>query len=374
MEMEIHNQINLDMSKKSQYSPVRIKDPLSDHYLVKILPTQGFDIHLTPSMGSVVVEPNSNFLYLAEKTIVEDNSIYRFKQKFDLSEWAEISKAYLGSISINAEKVQSLINLCIMLESKKVQDIVTVINPKRDEIRLEPGEILEVVLFDKALSPNMVWESQFVPSGNGNGLRYELSDEKVVKPLVSKHNNILRRCPDENQLETHFWFKHDFSSGVAVSTIDDGIYDVGMLVFDAGPDNTFRQELIIKLVVKNKKTNNSSVIKTNSTGKIINPPNTSIVQSNTKILKTEEYDYNSYTGYNANNVNWDKNRRKHVHVSDPYDSTKKKKVKLKEKKTESFEDGCNVMFYEDGNIIGGTYSTEPEDDKASESEDGYYGM
>ena len=175
------------------YNPVRVKDPMSDNYVVLLHPNQGFDLYLTSAFVTPNLTIRSGFLRLNEKQVCGSDTIFRFAQEFDLTDWTKASKTYLGEVEITSESLSRIIKLKLMLSSDS--EVIAVINPENDEIRLELDQQLEVVLFDKALSPSDIWEYQFIPSPN-SGIGYEAIDQQIISSFNTslKDEKIARRC------------------------------------------------------------------------------------------------------------------------------------------------------------------------------------
>lgn len=128
----------------NNYRSIKIRNPISSQQLVRLKQNQCIEMHLDKKLF-----PNVNFEYndvFFELTC--DKNYYLFKPKKFIEEWSNYSSMHLGSIFVNSNFNSS--NIIVLSESSNnlKSNFLTIINPKNDIVRMIPGDILEVILFD----------------------------------------------------------------------------------------------------------------------------------------------------------------------------------------------------------------------------------
>jgi hypothetical protein len=144
-----------------QYNSVKVKDPSSDGYSVRLHPRQSFQLILTQIFEDEEFEVQliSDFLVLEEyySDKISCREVYCFAQKYDLEKWANISTVFLGNIILTikptepGKKETETIRLCVYLNctDKEKSHVVTVINPDNQVLKMEPNQIIHTVIFDQ---------------------------------------------------------------------------------------------------------------------------------------------------------------------------------------------------------------------------------
>lgn len=151
-----------------KHEPVRIVNP-GDAATARVHPRQGVKIvldspvsrhsHVSPDATYEVKIKGSEFLFLER---VEQNEkgqdVYYFQQKYDLSDWVQISEVFLGEIVIDlVGNTHETKDQCQFVESTigvyhklydTYSDFLVAVNPDATTIKLEPNRTLEVVLFE----------------------------------------------------------------------------------------------------------------------------------------------------------------------------------------------------------------------------------
>lgn len=151
--------------KRKRYKPVRVVNPTATWNTTKIHPCQSVILkmrrpatwlHATSNDAQFDVKLTSDFLMLEKVESNKDGDrIYTISQKYDLTHWADTSNVVLGELKItltnnhheNAETQDYDCTLCFVLTSTYPSDVLTVVNPFSQTVKLEAHQILEVVCF-----------------------------------------------------------------------------------------------------------------------------------------------------------------------------------------------------------------------------------
>lgn len=141
-----------------QYNPVKVKDPSSDGYSIRLHPRQSFNLILTKIFDDEEfdVKLMSDYLVLEEYLDDGTKEHYCFSQKYDLERWSEISTVFLGNIILTIKPIggkkqePETVRLCIFLNCSDASKahVITVINPENHVLKMESNQIVHTVLFD----------------------------------------------------------------------------------------------------------------------------------------------------------------------------------------------------------------------------------
>ena len=143
-----------------QYNPVKVKNPSTDGYAIRLHPRQSIELTLNRIFEDEEFEIKliSDYLVLDERTydVEASKEIYHFVQKYDLERWSDISTMFLGNIVLTikplkeTDKEIETIRMCVFLNSsnKDKANVVTVVDPKNQVLKIEPNQIVQVVLPD----------------------------------------------------------------------------------------------------------------------------------------------------------------------------------------------------------------------------------
>lgn len=224
------------MAKK--YSPVKVRNPVSDRHLVKLYPTQSLEVLLAPWYDIADFNVNSSYVDVEDQVdLPTGHKLIRFSQKFDLSDWSDVSNFFLGQIDLVGTNQSSLCALLASTNPTK-QNVVTICNPKSIDLKFEPNQIIEVVVFDTNLGVDARWDCQIKPSTEG--LQLELIGHDTFRPYMP----IVTTSPDEIYcscsrvldnyfcIQHHFWFRCDSTSIEMLSRHKEGLYLAGKIIFN----------------------------------------------------------------------------------------------------------------------------------------------
>jgi len=142
--------------------------------------------------------------YLSIQSVLRDGTRTQFVivPKYDFSAWTEISTVFLGNVSLYIrcnDNFEMHAWVCVFLDCRNPskKDVVTVINPTLDqEVKLEPQQLLEVILHSPASGPrwaerNIAWDAY--PFSVNSSIDVKPIKEVCLSPFEFK--NELR--PDE---------------------------------------------------------------------------------------------------------------------------------------------------------------------------------
>src|SRR5690606_32831011 len=121
-----------------QYAPVQIRNPVTQHHLVRLLPRQNIMLVFSkPEYRDVCIDVMGDFLALAKTESLTRNSIaMHYEQKFDLLDIGEGCSLSLGRISILSSAITA--SLCVVLSNDAHPDFIKIVNPAEDVCKLEP--------------------------------------------------------------------------------------------------------------------------------------------------------------------------------------------------------------------------------------------
>lgn len=224
-----------------KYSPVRVKNPNSNAYVVKLFPNQDLEIVFSSYLGHVEIDVETSLLQLLGQDVVHDPSSpdekairFHISQTYDLTSWSNISRTHLGNITVMNKN--NMVNICVYLECLDVEknNVITAVNPGSSLIRIEPQQILEVVLYDSTLEPDK-WTCNII-GGNELALEqilykkyspYEFSLSKEKSDIFAAHQRTLSVISRQH----HFWFRCSVQTIELLSSKSEGLFNVGKLAF-----------------------------------------------------------------------------------------------------------------------------------------------
>ena len=267
------------MAKKT-YSPCQVVDPTTENHIAKVYPNQEIHIVISDCKDDCQVFLTSEYLRLdsAEDNSNKQKKIYRFVQTYDLEEWANISSAYLGEITILKKdpetKREFISSVNVMLHGQECHNtnVVTVVNPIGSTIKVEPHQVIELVVFDCLDDdPYLSWEHEIHSGDDCGAIEYELIGREVVYPCVDYRTYLHeddekdvvivmpRMTKEVPSREYHYYFRCTYES---LNWIKDskttGELDAGRLTFypnkerNEGDTPAFKYVANLKLNVRQR--------------------------------------------------------------------------------------------------------------------------
>lgn len=193
-------------------NPIRIKNPDSVCRIVQLQPHQDIELTLTNDYKDyTTVNVTSHYLRVARVDEYENRRVFHIKQTKHSQGCNIFSTFYLGEITLGGG---SLLAYMKAADPEKT-NIVTMVNPGYDAIRLRPYQILEVVCYHPAFADKLdVWYWEWVP--NILELDVEQMAYESSVPFFSMWDmgGPFITCPrtvEENLFTTqhHFWIRFD---------------------------------------------------------------------------------------------------------------------------------------------------------------------
>lgn len=224
--------------RKRRFNPIRVVNPSGIGHLVPLNPNQDFVLLLSAAMDLQDIDYTSNFFDLKDTQDMRDGThLFTFSQTYDLTQWASLGSIYLGEVIIIGKATAS--SLCVMLASDK-SDVLTVVNPKGFEIKSQPHQIIEVVVYDND-HPSK-WKCSITPGDDGVeykqcGYQSILSNTDVhslVERMKSQNEFVVfpRAFDEFNDREHHYWFELTQPSMKTVVGWKTDTYYGGRIVFE----------------------------------------------------------------------------------------------------------------------------------------------
>lgn len=226
-----------------RYSPVRIANPSTENHLVPIHPNQDFCIQLSSSYAVVDIDWHSKYFEMStEERLPNGSRTITFKQTYDLTHWGRVSNLFLGEIIVMGET--SVASLCVVLQSsnKIKSNLLTVVNPLGDEVKIEAHQIVEMVIHDPSQDTDQI-KCSFLPGKED--LKYEQIGYETIESVSDMINGqhpigniddiyclFPRALHSYACREHHFWFRVDADSVTLLSAMKDGLYSGGRIAVE----------------------------------------------------------------------------------------------------------------------------------------------
>lgn len=226
-----------------QYAPARVINPTSLQHLVKLQPGQGFILSLDKKIYN---DPKIEILCDNLDIVVADKKegVYTFVQRKNLDDWSVYSSCMLGEVWIECE--DSLSKLVVVQDclNPEKADHITVINPDHCDIRVQPHNIMELVLYDKEFGYQDEWNWKWRPAMDGMVVEeigsdtlglyswYEFHEYMEIDPPHHRYARFPRTSVKENQFcrQHHFWLRFN-DELLGMLNKDLGVQHVGDLDF-----------------------------------------------------------------------------------------------------------------------------------------------
>lgn len=346
--------------KKKKFSPVRVKDPCAENHMVRLCPNQEFSLVVSSYNKDVQVAVTSDYFRMTHEESGKDGSrIFYFAQIYDLSDWAKISQVYLGEVSLFTKDTFS--SLCVVLDTRDAfqPDVVTVINPIGNELKIESHQVLEVVLYDEDISNLDAWKCEIVKGEDS--IELEQFAHEVCYPHVRYHSYIrshekkdvaiiLPRCQETKVTkEHHFFFRFNWESLSRFPSMCMGTHSAGKIIFEAEGDTRHQAfHHIINLTLNLRAKHRKRCFKV-----LFFPKRFQTVSSPSMITMAKDNPRPTYSTYTpAPKPHTRPKQRTFYYDEDDYDgyyyyggrSLWIPAVKLKKKEGSTFGTGCRVAY------------------------------
>jgi hypothetical protein len=139
-----------------KYATVKIKDPGTEGHTVRLMPLQSFDLVCTKHdpEDDFNIKVLSDFLTVTDILSDSTKVVFKIAQKCDLNEWSKISTFFLGNVLLSKKlrSGDSKIHLCVYCQptNQMKANVLTVINPEGSLLKVEPNQLLHIVMFDRS--------------------------------------------------------------------------------------------------------------------------------------------------------------------------------------------------------------------------------
>lgn len=238
------------------------------HHTVRLFPSQDLTLRLTSELRSLRTDP---FIEIVGEKPLKEGIEINFKQKSNIVSWGKDASVYLGEV--NGETIKGhKFRLCVYMISNNAYkaDVVTVFNPVNQIIKIEPYQILEVILSDPYFGASDVWKADYQDENreldvgfhelghrNVSLAQANLDDDRDISDiyhLKARTNNFWHPCCREH----HHWLRFDNRMLPLVRTRPNNVYFVGNINFtgynseSADEDLKATRSLQVWLNIKNK--------------------------------------------------------------------------------------------------------------------------
>lgn len=239
------------------------------HHTVRLYPSQDLALRLSSDIKVLHTDP---FIEIVGEKALKEGTEIHFKQKSEIVDWGKESSVYLGEIYGETAKGHKF-RLCVhmMSDNDYKKDVVTVYNPIDQIIKVEPYQILEVVLSDPYFGGSDAWDIAYQDENRELDVSFhELGkrdstlsksnvednrDESDIYHLKPRTKSWFHPCCREH----HLWFRFDNRILPLVRTRPNDVYFVGNINFTGFGSATSKDEdlkairsLQVWLNIKNK--------------------------------------------------------------------------------------------------------------------------
>lgn len=201
------------------YAPININNPFSLCYVVKTWPGQRIELSLEKKYypNAKITVNNLIRVYKFE----EDDSFVRWTiiQNADFEDWSKYSACFLGDIWIDSDDVVARLVIILQSSTPSKTDYLTIINPSNDCVKINPYQIMEIIVYDDRFGYQDEWNWSWSSGSDGIELEELAVDHLTVFGFQNKLLNVdnpeyqYARCPriivsgDDFCRQHHFWFR-----------------------------------------------------------------------------------------------------------------------------------------------------------------------
>lgn len=229
--------------KAKTYHPFNVDNPTSLQHVVRLQPRQQVCLSLDTDRY-----PNSKITISKGCLSYQDLGVNNGRHKYLISanelsnDWAKYSSALLGNVWVDSD--DTIACLCVMqtCNNDTKRHVVTAVNPESIDVRLKPGDIMEVILCDPDCDNEQYWFWDWVKA-LPVGIELLGSSDLLINRWHQYHEYmhddhpdcLYARFPrtkttDNNLRQYHFWFRlnHDLLN---VMKHYNGVHHIGTLAF-----------------------------------------------------------------------------------------------------------------------------------------------
>jgi len=184
--------------------PFKLKDPTAERHLVRLNPKQQLELVLSDIQP---INVSGAFLKIVSTETTDKERVFVIEPTKDILEWSHLSTHFLGEVIIGT-KTSLVVYLQDSTTVQERKNVVTVINPFNDSIRIRPFNVVEFIYcsdYDKKL----IWTWELKEDIDIEEISYKKSYGGVIPKVVT--NDLCYPHPrDIFQVDAaihHFWFK-----------------------------------------------------------------------------------------------------------------------------------------------------------------------
>jgi len=233
------------------FQPVRVTDPTSKSHTVSLFKTQ--DVVLVVNYGRICDIKVPPLLRVKER-ITRDAAEFVTFEHIELEDnFNASSTVYLGEIVVKTEEKKigdevhpaCTMRMCVFLKADLAskEDVITVVNPIDAAVKLDPHNILEVVVYDPHFGACDSWDIGYLCDKSQLDINFHLLGKRTL-PLSTAY---LEDYKDKSDIyflqprnsvfhhptcrEHHFWIRFDSRILKIVKSQQNDIYYVGDIRF-----------------------------------------------------------------------------------------------------------------------------------------------
>lgn len=240
------------MAKK--YSTINIKNPTSMQHIVRMKPGQLVTLTIDRQIyDDCDLFVNGEYISYYKSRDINSNH-FTLVHKDITKDWAKRSTTFLGEVVLvngtygemeNGEVIAKLM-MFLELTDKDAVPIVSVINPVENDVRVWPGELLEVVLFEESWPNDIYWNWKWSPAMDicvdllkkdsleiRDAIDWNYLDETACY-IYEMYPRIARPRRNHNHTQYHFWFRFD-KKIIDLMSVQTGVCNLGDFLFLGTP-------------------------------------------------------------------------------------------------------------------------------------------
>lgn len=208
---------------KKKYKTYYVTNPKSNQHLVRLHQSQFINLKLDKSSypNAKIHFSNSNLILESEYHSFESIT-YKIKPNSKYQDWSSFSNFFLGEIFVNSDLTFAKIAVVLKTQNVDKENFLTLVRPQNSEVKIKPGDILEVVLFENNFDEDSVWTWRFFPEFDcipdilgQSSLKFKEFYSDATKKSENQANQLFVKIPriidSENFIsqQEHFWFRFD---------------------------------------------------------------------------------------------------------------------------------------------------------------------
>lgn len=236
---------------KKQHKTFKVVNPVSSQHVVRVCPSQIIQLRLDDLYfeDHTIKFSNSNF-FIDKTEQGPSHCVYHIAHAEEVHKWADYSNVALGDICIDSAKANSKISVILDTIHKSKVGFMTCVNPDSCDVRILPGDILEVILYDETYGKNAEWFWEYHSELNAwvdliGSSRLSLNDwKKDLKISLEDYpESPYARYPrgesiaNKDCFQQHFWFRY-CKSLLKLIEAEEGVKKIGSFVFYGYPDDS----------------------------------------------------------------------------------------------------------------------------------------